>query len=323
MRYIANEQSIACASPGKIIETLANAFSQPFESPDRMHCDLPGIDGAKLLVMPAWQNRAAIGVKIATVMPDNYKRGLPTVDGIYVLMDGTTGKVSAILEAPALTALRTAGVSALASKLMSRTSSKTLLIVGTGALAPHMVRAHVAARDIETVLVWGRRTTKAEETAAALSDLAALVNIEIAPDLERAVRRADIISCATLSADPLILDEWVRPGTHLDFVGSFTPEMREADPNLFRRARVIVDTQTALKESGDLIAPYQMGLLPESLPELVNLVSGTALGRASDAEVTLFKSVGTGLSDIAVARYIVETLDHDAVALGQKVSQHG
>lgn len=323
MRYITNAQAFACATPHEIVVTLARAFSEPFDSPDRMHCDLPGNDEAKLLLMPAWQNRDAIGVKIATVMPDNCKRGLPTVDGIYVLMDGYTGQVIAMLEAPALTALRTAGVSALASQLLSRETSKTLLVVGTGALAPHMARAHAAVRDFETVLIWGRNTAKAEATAKALSDLAKTVKIEVVSNLGSAVQRSDIVSCATLSAEPLILDEWVQPGTHLDFVGSFTPDMREADPQLFRRARAFIDTQTALKESGDLIEPYRLGYLPDHLPELASLISGMAIGRTSDAEVTLFKSVGTGLSDIAAARYISEKLSSHEGALGHRGQSHG
>ncbi|MEW6401087.1 MAG: ornithine cyclodeaminase family protein [Chloroflexota bacterium] len=323
MKSITNSQAFACASPREVVKTLSEAFAKPFDSPDRMHCDLSGNDAAKLLVMPAWQGRSAIGVKVATVMPDNCKRGLPTVDGVYVLMDGQTGQVTAILEAPALTALRTAGVSALASRLLSRELSKTLLIVGTGALAPHMARAHTAVRDIETVLIWGRRIAKAEETARALSDLVPTLKIEVVSQLDVAVQRADIVSCATLSSEPLILDQWVQPGTHLDFVGSFTPEMREADPLLFNRARAFVDTQTALKESGDLIAPQQLGLLPERLPELAELVSGKAVGRTDDAEITLFKSVGTGLSDIAVAQYIAETLSKSEFELSGKASRHG
>ena len=323
MMYITNAQAFACAVPREVVDTLAQAFSEPFDGPDRMHCDLPGNDEAKLLLMPAWQNRDAIGVKIATVMPENCKQGFPTVDGVYVLMDGQTGQVIAILEAPALTALRTAGVSALASQLLSRETSKTLLVVGTGALAPHMARAHAAVRDIQTVLVWGRSTAKAEATAKALSDLAQTVKVKVVSDLGDAVRHADIVSCATLSADPLILDEWVQPGTHLDFVGSFTPEMREADPQLFRRARAIVDTQTALKESGDLIEPQRLGLVATHLPELTHLISGLATGRTSDAEVTLFKSVGTGLSDIAAARYISDKLSSHDGALDQRISSHG
>lgn len=323
MMYITNAQAFACAVPREVVDTLAQAFSESFDSPDRMHCDLPGNDEAKLLLMPAWQNRDAIGVKIATVIPENCKRGFPTVDGVYVLMDGQTGQVIAILEAPALTALRTAGVSALASQLLSRETSKTLLVVGTGALAPHMARAHAAVRDIKTVLVWGRSTAKAEATAEALSDLAQIVKVEVVSDLGDAVRCADIVSCATLSAEPLIRDEWVQPGTHLDFVGSFTPEMREADPQLFRRARAIVDTQTALKESGDLIEPKRLGLLDAHLPELRHLLSGLAIGRTSDAEVTLFKSVGTGVSDIAAARYISDKLASYEGALDQRISSHG
>lgn len=323
MRFITNAQTFACASPLEIVSTLAHAFSQPFESPERMHCDLPGRDDAKLLVMPAWQDRSAIGVKVATVMPANYRTGLPTVDGVYILMDGETGQIAAILEAPALTALRTAGVSALASQFLSRENSKTLLVVGTGALAPHMARAHSAVRKLETIMIWGRSPVKAEETAAKLSDLDKSIKIEVVSDLAQAVRRADIVSCATLSTEALIFNDWVQPGTHLDFVGSFTPTMCEADPEIFARARVVIDTPTALKESGDLIAPQKMGLLPGQVPELSDLISKAAPERVTEREITLFKSVGTGLSDIAVARYIADKLSADNAVHDQRVNCHG
>lgn len=291
------------SSPAELIDALSSAFATTFESPDRMHCELPGTDDAKLLVMPAWQSRSAIGVKVATVMPHNSHIGLPTIDGVYVLLDGQTGRPTAILEARALTALRTAAISALASSHMSRPNASTLLVVGTGALAPHLARAHAAVRKYNNIMIWGRDHTKAQKVAKSLSELGCTVSA--VDDLGAATKAADVVSCATLSSKPLIKAEWIKPGTHLDLVGSFTPQMREADPTLFRGARLVIDTATALKESGDLIEPATRGWLPEPVTELAELVRGTSLGREQTEELTIFKSVGTGLSDIAAAQYFV------------------
>lgn len=312
MIVLTNDDIFAASKPGELITALESAFSEPFESPDRMHCDLPGTDEAKLLIMPAWQNREAIGVKVATVMPENAHAGRPTIDGLYVLLDGQSGRPAAVLEARALTALRTAAVSALASKQMSRTNASKLLLVGTGALAPHLARAHAAVRKLTNVEIWGRDREKAAAVAEILADMGC--DVSAVDDLAAAVAAADIVSCATLSNEPLIDATWVRPGTHLDFVGSFTPQMREADPLLFRNARLVVDTLTALRESGDLIEPANRGWISEPVTQLADVVRGLALGRTDLREVTIFKSVGTGLSDIAAARYFLAKSHSDYVS---------
>lgn len=303
MRILTNADIYAASRPGELIDCLAEAFGAAFASPDRMHCDLPGDGDAKLLVMPSWQGREAIGVKVATVMPENGALGLPTIDGVYVLLDGQTGSASAILEARALTALRTAAVSALAARLLSRPDAKTLLLVGTGALAPHLARAHAAVRGLTRILVWGRSAAKAQAVVDALSDVDC--EVAVVASLPEAAASADIISCATLSSAPLIMVDWVRPGTHLDLVGSFAPDMREADEALFRAGRLVIDTPTALKESGDLLVPHRLGWIAEPVPELADVVRGHVRVRSSPSDITIFKAVGTGLSDIAAARYFV------------------
>ena len=303
MILLKNAELTAICKPVELIDALEFAFAHPFESPERMHCDLPGEDAAKLLIMPAWQSREAIGVKVATVMPLNSRSGLPTIDGVYILLDGRTGAVEAILDAPALTALRTSAISALASRRMSRPDATTLLIVGTGALAPHLARAHASVRNFHHIKIWGRSNEKAENVVRQLGDIGC--SVSVVDDIEAATRSADVVSCATLSDKPLIDAAWVTPGTHLDFVGSFTPQMREADPAILRTARLVVDTLTALKESGDLIEPASLGFIQQPPPELSDIVRGQAPARLNDREITMFKSVGTGLSDIAAARYLV------------------
>lgn len=292
--------------PAELVDALADGFGTPIACPDRMHCDLPGNEGSKLLIMPAWQDREVIGVKVVTVLPENARSGRPTIDGVYIVMDGKTGRVSALLEAPALTALRTAATSALASRYLSRTNATTLVIVGTGALAQHLARTHAAVRRLEEIVIWGRKPAKAQAVAKTLGDLDC--EVTVVESLAEAVSRADIISCATSSSEPLILSEWVRAGTHLDFVGSFTPQMLEADPALFRDARLVIDTPTALKESGDLIEPAKCGWIREPVTELADLVRGSKPGRCSIQEITVFKSVGTGLADLTAARYFLRKL---------------
>ncbi len=303
MKLLDDRQIHALAQPRELIDAIERAFCRPYGAPERMHCHLPGDDGATLLIMPAWQSRNELGVKIAMVAPANADKGLQTINGLYLLLDGETGIPQAILDAPALTSLRTAAVSALASRHLSRSGSRSLLLVGTGALIPHLARAHAAIRPLERIMVWGRNAGKAEDVAEKLIGVAG--QVEAVFDLARHVPEADIISCATLSRDPLIQGDWVQPGTHVDLVGSFAPDMREADSRLFARGRLVVDTQTALRESGDLVGPLSEGIIAYPAVDLSALLGDARLGRLSDTDITIFKSVGTGLADIAAARHFL------------------
>ncbi|MGH6911787.1 MAG: hypothetical protein ACREEG_16490, partial [Phenylobacterium sp.] len=160
----------AGASPAVLIEALREAFAEGAETPERMHFALNETD--TLLVMPAWRTGQAIGVKVATVMPGNADEGRPTVDGAYLLLDGRTGAARAVFRAAALTQVRTAAVSALACSAMARPDAARLLMIGTGALAPQLIRAHLAVRPIHEVAIWGRSNAKARALADALGDLA-------------------------------------------------------------------------------------------------------------------------------------------------------
>ncbi|QUD89278.1 ornithine cyclodeaminase family protein [Phenylobacterium montanum] len=301
MLFISDAQIFQLSDPRALVGALRNAFQGDTVAPDRMHCALPGDSPATLLVMPAWRDRQAIGVKVVTAIPENALRGRPTVDGGYILLDGQTGALRTVLAASALTLVRTAAVAALGADLLSRQDSRTLLMVGTGALAPHLIRAHAAIRPIERVLVWGRSLKKARGVAAGIG--APHIVAEAAPDLNEAVARADIVSCATLSEAPLVLGRYVRPGTHVDLVGSYRPSMREADNDLFRAARVVVDTRAALIESGDIIGPIEAGLLEQDVPDLALALARGVRREAAD-EVTVFKAVGVALADLAVAEHL-------------------
>ena len=240
--FDAAELATLLAGPA-LIDALREAFRQGASAPPRHahRIPVPGASDATLLLMPAWQAGGRAGVKVVSVYPDNAARGLPSVQGLYVLLDAATGAPLAVMDGTSLTRWRTGAASALAAGYLARPDAATLTMVGTGALAPHLVAAHGWARPLREVRVWGRDPAKARALAARLD--APGRRVVPVSDLERAVREADIVSCATLARDPLIRGEWLRPGAHLDLVGGFTPEMREADDEAVRRARVYVDTR--------------------------------------------------------------------------------
>jgi ornithine cyclodeaminase len=307
---ILDAQSVADALPyGQLIEALRDAFAGDIDVPLRAHHEVPvpgGTDGT-LLLMPAWQAGQDMGVKIATVFPDNASRSLPAVHASYFLMDGTSGVPKAVLDGTELTVRRTAAASALASSYLSRGDAATLLIVGTGNLAPCLIEAHATVRSIQNVVIWGRRREAAEQLSARIAPLS--MSVAIADDLEAAAREADIISCATLSPDPLILGNWLSSGQHLDLVGAFKPDMREADSAAVAKASVYVDTRAgALSEAGEIVQAIEEGAITERdiCGDLSALARGEVEGRSSADQVTLFKSVGTALEDLAAARLAVD-----------------
>jgi ornithine cyclodeaminase len=287
-----------------LIEALRAAFAAPAQVPRRHAHDLSG--AGTLLLMPSWQTGRQLGVKLVTVMPGNRERGLSTVHALYVLMDADTGVPLALMDGEQLTLRRTAAVSALASQTLSRPDSSTLLLVGSGRLAPEMAVAHCAARGITQVLVWGRDAAKVQAAMqrTRTAGLPREVMLAQAESLADGCARADIICCATTSTEPLLRAAWVRPGTHVDLVGGFRPDMREADDALMCSASLFVDTADgALAEAGDLVQPARAGLLPADAlrAELAELAHGRHPGRRDAQEITLFKSVGSALADLAAA----------------------
>ena len=292
-----------------LIDALDAAFRKPHAVPGRMHCEVEAAQaGARpgtLLVMPAWSVGGSLGVKIATIFPDNALQGLPAVAATYLLLDASTGQPRALLDGAELTLRRTGAASALASRYLSSAGASRLAMVGTGRLAPHLIESHAAVRPVREVRIWGRHSERARSLAAALDrpDL----SVEAAPDLEAAVRWADIVSCATLSQKPLVLGAWLKPGQHLDLVGAFTPQMAECDDEAVARAELYVDTRIgAFAESGEIIQALERGVIDRGAvrAELSELGSGRFARSAADV-VTLFKSVGTALEDLVAAELAV------------------
>jgi len=323
MRTVTAEELGALLDDRALIEALRAMFVAGCEAPVRHHHTIAQTgNDATLLLMPAWEaataRGGAVGIKIVTVYPDNGAKGLPAVMGNYMLLDGATGTPQALIDGQELTVRRTAAASALAAGYLAREDAQVLTMIGTGALAPHLVRAHATVRPIDEVRIWGRSPEKARALAAALKEsLGEMsgdrpINVQAMVDREAAVTDADVISCATLSSDPLVKGAWLTPGQHLDLVGGFTPAMRETDDAAIERARVYVDTRAgATSEAGDIVQPLKSGVLTEEAiqGDLFELTRGEAKGRGGAEEITLFKSVGTALEDLAAAKLALAGLD--------------
>ena len=242
----------------RLVDALMAAHRGPTPLADRSELHAGQEDARNtFLNLPAWQPGIAMGTKIVTVMPGNpaSSRVLPAVQAAYVLFDGTTGTPVAVMDGTALTYRKTAADSALGARFLARREARILLMVGAGALAPYLIAAHRAATpSISEVMVWNRDRSKAER-------LAVTAGGTVAPDLEQAVRMADIISCATSSRQPLVKGAWLTPGAHLDLVGAYTPDMRECDDDAVLKARVFVDSRWfAVDRPGDLGDPIRRGV---------------------------------------------------------------
>lgn len=296
-----------------LIAGLRAAFSRPAEdaplAPVRQRVDFPGGSGREMLLMPALTDSFA-GVKMLTIVPDNPARnGLPVIGGVYALFDFRNGRPLATLDADELTGRRTAAVSALAADRLARKDVRRLLILGAGHLVPYMAEAHLAVRDYESVTVWARDAGKAATVVARIiTRLGGVGNgsvvVQVARgSLEEEISAADVVSAVTRATEPLIKGQWLRPGTHVDLVGCYRPDMREADEETFKTGRVFVDTRDGvLAEAGDVLVPLRAGVIDESaiLGDMRDLATGRA-ARRSDDEITVFKAVGTAAADLISA----------------------
>lgn len=304
MQIINNAKIADALQYPALIDALRDMFVSGCTQPLRHHHGLDPENERKgtLLIMPAWQSGGFLGLKTVTVMPENGEKGLPSVQGTYLIFDANDGRALALMDAGELTTRRTAAASALAASYLVRKDASTMLMVGAGAMAPCLIRAHSAVRDLKEISIWNHRPEKAEKLADDLTREG--FSAQVVTNLEDAARHADLISCATLSTEPLIKGEWLKPGAHLDLVGAFTPAMRESNDDAVKIATLFVDTREGgLKEAGDIVQPLQTGVIRESdiQADLYDLCKGTHAGRALDDEITLFKSTGAALEDLAAA----------------------
>lgn len=285
----------------KFIPFLSRFLSKKINVPQRNHLDM---GENTLLLMPAWDEQFC-GVKTATACPGNRALGKPTIHAVYTLFDVKTGEPLAQMDGKILTNKRTAAASALASQHLSRPASTRLLVLGNGALCPELIHAHAAVRPISEVEIWGRNL----ERVKTLIEKNEWGKLRVLPckNLPKAANEADIISCCTGTVEPILKGKWLRLGTHLDLVGSYRPDMREADDEAIRRTKIYVDNPTALFECGDISIPLRSGILNENdiRGTLADLSLGKCEGRISENEITLFKSVGFALEDLAAAVFIL------------------
>lgn len=313
MIRIDNDQLLNLLDYPSLVKALQVAFQGQYTTPMRHHHDYAnpaaGVDST-LLLMPAWDDGEFLGLKVVTISPQNKDRQLPSIQGSYTLFDLPTGRAILEMDAKVLTNLRTAAASALASQFLSRPDSQTLLMVGTGSLTPFLIAAHASNRPIQKVLLWGRNLERAKKIKADLQGHD--FSITIMQDLSAGLAAADIISTATMSPTPLILGKWLKPGQHLDLVGSYRPNMREADDETIRRSSLFVDTmQGAPKESGDLAIPLKNEVcgLADIKADLFTLCRQQHPGRENAEEITFFKSVGHALEDLAAAKLVFQRIN--------------
>lgn len=281
-------------------------------SPMRSHVELG--DGSLLLMPGVVEGRPGASVKLVTVMPGNAARRLPTIHALIAWFDAVTGQPRALLDGATVTAMRTGAASGVATRLLARADAETLALIGVGAQAEWQLRAVMAARPIRRVLVHARDAGRRDAFARRMSGETG-IEVTATPEARGAVREADVVCCATTSVEPVFEAAWLRPGTHVNGIGAFRIGMVELPPELFSRASLVaVDARAAaLAEAGDVVAAVERGFVTkEALVEIGSVERSWAADR-DPAAISVFKSVGLAIQDVAAAQLIVDRL------LGQPV----
>ncbi|KAI5591180.1 hypothetical protein POPTR_004G072500v4 [Populus trichocarpa] len=318
--FLTNESLHSILAHNSLIQhfhTSLPTTSSTLHTPIRQSYDLS--QSSSLLLMPSWSSTPSlpyIGVKLVTYFPQNSALNLPGIHASYVLFSSTTGQTLASMDGTVLTLYRTSCVSGLASKILARNDSKVLVMVGAGALAPHLIKAHLAARpSLQKVIIWNRTVKKASDLAEKLKKECIGndgVCFESNGNLEEIIGLGDIVSCATNADAPLVKGEKLKQGAHLDMVGSFKETMRECDDEAIRRGRVFVDNEAALVEAGELVGAFERGVTKkEDVGFLVELIKGEQVGRKNSEEITVFKSVGSAVVDLLAAQLVYESCIKD------------
>ncbi len=278
-----------------LTEALAEGHRRP---PAQIRDVLMGRERDRLLSRAAWIDGFGIGVKSVTVYPGNPGLGLPSVQGAMVVFDDATGVPEAVIDNALITKWKTAGDSLLGANLLMRPGARRLAILGAGAVAESLIAAYGALVPGLEVRIWARRPEAAEALAARHPAVVA------EPDASAAVGWAEIVATCTMARDPILRGDWLRPGQHLDLIGAYTPEMREADDTALRRGRLFVDSRaTTIGHIGELAIPMAAGVIGagDVLGDLHDLVAGRA-GRRSDDEITIYKNGGGAHLDLMTAR---------------------
>lgn len=294
-----------------LVEALREAHRGPPPEAAHMLCDEPGGGDNKFVTLVGWQRGAIIAVKLVGVFPSNLalEPQQPSVQGVVVAFDAATGSPRFVADGAAMTFRKTAADSALGASYLARDNADTLLVVGAGGLAPHMIEAHCTVRpSLRRVLVWNRTAERA--SALARDYRRKGLAVDAVDDLDRAVPQADIISCVTMSTAPLVRGVLLKEGAHLDLVGAYREDMREADDEAIVRGALFVDTRAGMNGAGDLRQPVDNGLRAWSdiRADLYELATGRAPGRADAGQITVFKNVGGGHLDLFTAAHLAARL---------------
>ncbi|OAU95170.1 MULTISPECIES: ornithine cyclodeaminase family protein [Moraxella] len=312
MQFYNTDQTIKALPAEQLIAAIEHLFIQGCDVPLRHNHAIQNGNNeevGRFLIMPAWQPGRRLGLKTVSIFPNNNQQGLAGLHSVYILYDANTGVPIAIFDGNTITSRRTAAASALAARFLSRPDSHRLLVVGAGQVGRLLPEMYKAVRPIEEVSIFNPTLVNAEMLADKLTQDG--FKVQIVKDLKAAVSQADIISCATLSTKPLIMRDWLQPGQHLDLIGSFSPEMRETDGKCFADTSVFMDTEEALMKAGDILSAIKEGYFDQNknLGTLYNLCRSQCQGRTSKNEITVFKSVGTGLEDLAAANLAYDNLN--------------
>ncbi len=312
MKYFSKQEIESALPYPKLIEALKKGFREGGNVPTRHVHDVQTKSGVEnsLLLMPSWQIGGMMGLKMVMVCPENNHKNLETIQSTYILSDATTGEVKAILDGDELTARRTACASALASSYLSRTNSTSMLMMGAGKIAIHLIKAHAAVRELKEIYIWARRSEQAEKLARQLSQELS-VDVFAVNEPEKYAYMCDIISCATLSNNPILKGKWLNNELHqhIDLVGGYTYDMREADNDVIATSEIYVDTlDGALAEAGDILRPIEEDIITASdiRGDLFSIV-GKDFIKPDAHKTTVFKSVGTALEDLVAAKYVIDS----------------
>ena len=296
-----------------LVDELAALHLEPIGLVDELLMESKDADNNvnHFFIRTGWQPEKAVGAKVITVFPRNNKAARwPSIQAVYILFEAVNGSPIACLDGTALTWLKTATDSALGSKLLARANIENMLMIGAGQMAPHLVRAHCQVQpSLKRVQIWNRSPDKAELLCTQLAVDFPDIHFSSASNIEAGVSTADLICSAVASLQPMIRGEWLSPGVHLDLVGSYTSEMREADDECLRRGSLFVDArQTTIDHVGELMIPLASGVISEDdvLADFADLCLQRHPGRSSDAEITVFKNGGGGHLDLMCARLLHE-----------------
>ena len=304
MKTIGPEEVHAALSYPALIDALEETFSGEFSMPPRnvFLLDENSDTHDAFAVLPSW-NTSLIGVKAFTYFPSN-SEPYKSLYSKILLFDRAHGEPLALVDGTTVTFWRTAGISGLATRLLARENAETLLLLGTGNLATYVIRANASVRPLKRVLVWGRTASNAGKVVDQMNAELDGIEVSVVDNLEEACGQSDIIVSATGSHEPLVKGDWVKPGTHTDFIGNHHADKRECDTALVLKSKVYADSYAnCFKEAGEILVPISEGVFTKEdvVADLSEMCSGSAPLRQSDDEVTLFKSIGMGISDLVGA----------------------